>query len=216
MKTTFKEVLNAINESPSGAFVGLTDYVDSKGDVTSVTGHIGASYGSMKENAIAELKQAIEDEDFSDTIVSGKCNAFEGEFNARKKLWDVEPFIICYDKEQVITTAKEILEGWENPKTRKKNGVELSEKENGLVFNKETGTFNFTLMVEKETYKEALSESNKEGKEVKEKTQAPITMLKSVIRKRFEKKIKSYTIGAGKFKQLSIAGYKFKSEEITF
>jgi hypothetical protein len=72
------------------------------------------------------------------------------------------------------------------------------------------------LMVHTEKYHEDESKLLKESKDVKEKAVHPDTALKDAIRKRFERKIKAYTIAEGKFKTLSIDGKKFSSDQITF
>ena len=71
-------------------------------------------------------------------------------------------------------------------------------------------------MVHSEVYDKEASEMLKEGKEIKETASMPDSLVKAEIRKRFERKIKAYTIAEGKFKTLSINGEKFASDEITF
>lgn len=216
-KIKFSDLLDSINSSPSGGFVGITDYTSSKGDVVSIVGRVGCSYGTMKEEAIAGLKVAIDNNSFEPITVSGKCYMdSNGEFNARKKSCPLQPFNITFTGAEVLTEAKGILEGWEKPSTRKSNKVQLSDKENGLSFNKETGTFTIALLVENETYKVEASELLKEELDIKPKVTAPISLLKAEIRKQFERKIKSFSIKEGNFKQLSINGTKYSSKAISF
>lgn len=211
MKTKFKEILTSFNEAPTGGFVGITDYQSQNGDIVSVTGRLGLSYGDAKQAGIDALEQAIKTKDFEAVTVSGSCYEENGVFNSRKRSWDMKEFEITFEVDEVMETAKEILEAWKNPKARKDNKVQLTEKENGLSLNKETGSFNFSLMVDHETYK-----GNDSDKEKKVKATMPESLLKTAIRKRFEKKIKAYTIEEGKFARLKIGGKEYLSENITF
>jgi hypothetical protein len=220
-KVKFKDLITSINEAPTGGFVGLTDYISNDLSVVSVTGRIGCSYGKVKELAIEALKDAIDNEDFEAIDISGrswsKTENGVTEFFARKAGDRVlADNLKSYSKDTVLDTAKAILEGWENPKARKSNKVEMSDKENGLGYNSETGTFTFTLMVDHEYYKESKSEAIQEGVEMVELPQNPDTMLKAGIRDRFMKKIKTYAIAEGKFANLTIGGNKFQSDNITF
>jgi hypothetical protein len=214
-----KDIVESMNTAPSGGYVGIVDYESSNGDVVSVVGQLGCSYGDAKAKSIEALKTAINEGDFSDITVSGTCYGDKQDdgsiiWNARKRSLPMLSFNETFSKDEVISVAKDILEGWENPAPRKSNKVQLTEKNDGLSFNTETLSFNFTLLVTKETYKEDLSKEAKHGKEVKVKASAPDSVLKNQIRKRFEKKIKSYSISKGKFAKLSINGNTFLSEEI--
>jgi hypothetical protein len=218
MKVKFADVVSMINAAPSGSFVGVTNYVSEKGDVASFVGHIGFSYAKAKQMAIDALKEAILKCDFEPIVVSGNCYHDGTEFNSRKRSAPVKPYKMEFDKYQVQETAKEILNGWENPKERENNKVNLSEKENGLSFNTETGNFTFGLLVEKITYKDEASKLVKEemGFSDKVEIKAPETKLKEEIRERFEKKFRTFTLSCGKFESVSIAGNRFASDEITF
>ncbi len=219
-KITLKNLVTLMDNAPSGGFVGLTDYESENGDVTSVTGQLGCSYADVKAFKIAGIKEAIENEDFEPITVTGQGYAekIDGKlvFGRKSSTRTLVNFCEDYTKEQVLETAKEILLAWEAPSTRKSNKVQLTDKEDGLSLNTETNNFNFTLLVHNETYKEDASNKAKAGKEVKQKATQPETVLKATIRKRFEKKLKSYTVTEGKFASLSIAGTKFLSEEVTF
>ena len=222
-KTTFKEVCNAMNSAPSGGFVGITDYETQQGDVKSVTGQMGCSYADAKARAILELTDHITDGLFEPITVKGHCRAIKDgngnivEYNSRKKSWDMVEYTETFTVPEVLVFANEILDSWKNPKERKNNKVQLTEKENGLSYNAETGSFNFTLMVHHETYK---VDASKEAKKVagiipKVKATMPESEVKKVIRGMFEKKIRDFTISEGKFKSLTINGEKFLSENIT-
>ena len=220
-KVKFKDLITSINEAPTGGYVGLTDYVSNDLSVVSVTGRIGCSYASEKERAIESLRDAIQNEDFEAIEIAGrswsKTENGVTEFFARKaKDRVLADNIKTYSKEHVLELATAILEGWENPTVRKSNKTEMSDKENGLGYNSETGTFTFTLMVDHEYYKEDKSEVIQEGVEMVEVAQNPDTMLKAQIRDRFMKKIKTYAIAEGKFSNLTINGDKFQSDNITF
>lgn len=216
----FADIVGLINSAPSGSFVGITDYVSEKADVTSVTGHLGVSYAKAKEKKIEALEKAIQENDFSPITVEGDCHFDETKnvFNSRKKSAPIRHFKITYGRDQVLQTMQEILESWKNPKERANNKVNLSEKENGLTYNTETGTFTFSLLVEKIYYKEEASEKAKEESGLSDKVtiKQPETLLKEAIRKRFEKPFRTYTLEEGKFKNISIGGTKFSSDEITF
>jgi hypothetical protein len=214
-----KDIVDCMNEAPSGGYVGIVDYESSNGDVVSVVGQLGCSYSDAKAKSIEALKTAIDENDFSDISVSGVCygdKQSDGSiiWNARKRSLPLLSFNETFTKDEVLSVAKDILEAWENPAPRKSNKVQLTEKNDGLSFNTETLSFNFTLLVNNETYKEELSKKAKHGKEVKVKASAPESVLKNEIRKRFEKKIKSYSLSKGKFAKLSIGGKNFLSEEI--
>lgn len=218
MKVKFADIVHMVNSAPSGGFCGVTNYVSEKGEVSSITGHLGFDYGKAKQKGIDGLRKAIEAKDFQAITVRGNCYKDGNEWNSRKRNCPVYPYAITYTPEQVMATAKEILEGWENPKERENNKVNLSEKANGLAFNPETGNFTFSLLVEKQTYKEEASNAAKEalGIETKVEIKQPDTKLKEAIRERFEKKMRTFTLSQGKFEEISIAGTRFKSDEIMF
>jgi len=220
-KVTLKDIVSTMNSAPSGGFVGITNYESESGEVSSVTGLLGCSYADTVALKIKGLTEAIAGDDFEDITVKGqgyadmkdgKVIGYGRKSNARTLI----NFCKVYTKEQVLTFAKEILFAWENPKARTSNKVQLTDKEDGLSLNTETSNFNFTLLVQQQTYKEALSDQAKAGKEVKVKATQPDTVLKDTIRKRFEKKIKSFTISEGKFASMTVGGQKFLSEQITF
>ena len=213
MKTTLKTLISSINDAPTGGYVGLVDYESTKGDILSCTGRIGCSYGKAKTIAIAELKQAIADKDFSDITVNGECywDTVKLEYNARKKSMPLQTYSETFDAKEVLEIAKEILLSWENPKARKSNKVALTDKESGLHLNTETHTINFSLMVDHITYK-----GKTEDADTVEKKSAPETKVKAEVRKRFEKKFRDFTIAEGKFTSLKINGKTFLSENITF
>jgi hypothetical protein len=219
-KIKLKDLVTLMDNAPSGGFVGITDYESENGDVSSVTGLLGCSYADTVKHKIAGLREALENDDFEPITVKGQGWAKEVdgvlEFGRKSKDRKLVNFCEDFTQEQVIEVAQEILEGWENPKARKSNKVQLTDKEDGLSLNTETNNFNFTLMVMQETYKEDLSDKAKAGKEVKIKATQPLTVLKDTIRKRFERKIKSYTISQGKFASLTIAKQTILSESVTF
>lgn len=217
-KINLKGLIKTINEAPTGGFIGLQGYKSSSGDVTSVVGQLGCSYAKAKESSIEALKGAIACTGyFQAETVEGQCyQKPDGTWNARASSNPLKKFKVDFTAEQVLTIAKEILLGWETPSTRKSNGVELSDKENGLVLNTETATINMKLMVHSEKYDQEASDLLKEGKEVKVKASAPESVLKTKIRGEFERTIKAYTIADGKFATLSINGDQFASNEITF
>jgi len=215
-KIKFAKLVDTINESPSGGFVGLTDYASKEGKVVTVLGRMGCSYGTARTLAIEALQKAIKEDDFEAIVVTGDCYKDGDVWNARKRSCPLKPYSLTVDVKQVKAYAKEILEAWENPKPRKDNKIQLSEKENGLVFNSVTGTINFSLMIVNETLNEEATKLLQEAKVQKVKAQAPDSNAKAVIRNRFEKKIKSYTIAEGNFAELTINGTTFASENITF
>lgn len=221
MSKVLERIVESMNAAPSGSFVAITDYVSEDGTVKTVQGQIGVSYDSMKKNAIAELKQAIEDKDFEAITVKGQCwaNVDEDgnvlEWNSRKsKDRKLLNYNESYTADQVLDIAKDILFAWENPQPRANNKVQLTDKNDGLSFNTETLSLNFSLVVFNEYYKEDKTAEAKAGKEVKIKATHPLTKVKNEIRKRFEKKYKAYTIASGKFASLSIAGTVFSADEI--
>ncbi len=213
MKTTLKSLISSINKAPTGGYVGLTDYETTKGDILSCTGRIGCSYGKGKQIAILALKDAIFASDFEAITVSGECyyDTVKKEYNARKKSMPLKKYIEIFSADEVLTMAKEILLGWENPKVRKSNKVALTDKESGLHLNTETSTINFSLMVDHITYKGKTEDAST----VVSKS-APETKVKAEIRKRFEKTFRDFTIAEGKFTSLKINGEVFLSENITF
>lgn len=208
-----KEVVTAVNAAPSGSFVGITDYVSEKGDVSSVTGLLGVGYGAAKERAIAALETAIAAQDFEAMTVKGICNTcpITGELNPRKKSWDAKPFKKTFSKAQVIAIASEVLESYrESVKTS--NKVELSNKENGCYLETQTDNINVSLLVIHQTYKELESQAAKANLGIAEKPKStlPESIVKEKIRKRFEPKIKAFTLRSGNFAKLSIAGKSFE------
>lgn len=210
------QVIKAINEANKGSYVGITDYISSDANVVSIIGRLGCSYAKMRENAIKSLKEALLNDEFESIIVKGRCHCKDGEYNSRKRSWDMVSYEIPFSKEKVVETAKELLDAWENPVKKLSNNVKLTEKENGLVYNTETNSFNLNLIVEKQTYKENKSKAMKESMGVKEKAKAPETALKEAIKKRFESKMKTYTIADGKFTKLSIGGQLFIGSDVEF
>ena len=216
-----EKIVESMNAAPSGSFVAITDYVSEDGTVKTVQGQIGVRYEEMKKNAIAELKQAIEAADFEEITVKGQCWADADEdgnfvaWNSRKSK-DRKLLNYCetYTPGQVLNMARDILYNWENPKPRANNKVQLTDKNDGLSFNTETLSLNFSLVVFNEYYKEDKTAEAKAGMEVKIKASHPDTKVKDAIRKRFEKKYKAFTIASGKFASLSIAGTVFEAEEI--
>lgn len=220
-KVKFKDIISSINEAPTGGYVGITDYVSSNLSVVSVTGRLGCSYGDAKALAMFGLKDAIENEDFEAIKIAGRSwsktvNGVTEFFSRTAKDRVLADNVKNYSKAEVLEVAKSILKTWETPSNRVSNTVELSNKENGLGFNPVTGTFNFNLMVDHEYYKEDKSLAIQEGVEMVEQVQNPDTMLKDMIRSRFMKKIKTFTIAEGKFANLTICGNKFQSDNITF
>lgn len=219
-KMTLKSLVSIMDSAPSGGFVGITDYESENGDVSSVTGLLGCSYADTVKHKIKALKEALENDDFEPITVKGQGwgKKVDGvmEYGRKSKDRTLVNFCVDFTAEQVKNCARDILYGWENPKPRASNKVQLTDKEDGLSLNTETNNFNFTLLVQQETYKEDLSDKAKDGKEVKVKATQPLTVLKETIRKRFEKKIKSYTISEGKFASITIAGNKILSEDVTF
>ena len=203
--TDLNKIVDTVNKATSGSFVGITDYTDKRGAISSVVGHIGVSYEKAKNIAIANLKSAIATKSFEPITVRGQCYTDGNEWNPRKRSWELQPYEITFTKDEVLETAKEVLEGMENPKKRANNFQNLSEKERGVQFNEETETFTIALMVEKQTYK-----GQDESVEKKIKATAPKTKLKNKIRSRFEKKIKLFELGTGKFKKITIAGETFE------
>lgn len=208
-----KAIATAVSSAPSGSFVGLTDYVSDKGDVSSVTGQIGVSYGTAKEKAIEALQTAIATEDFEPIQVKGICRENpdnKGEFNSRKRSWPMGSYDITFSKAQVLETAKEVLDSYVNAE-KKNNKVQLADKEDGLYLEAETDNINIRLLVQKQTYKELESQVAKAnlGKVDKPKATMPESALKKIIRKRFEPKIKAFTIRTDNFKKLTVGGQAF-------
>ena len=214
----FADVVAMVNGAPSGGFVGITDYVSEKGEVSSIVGHLGFDYGKARQIAIKDLAAAVAAGTFEAITVKGKCYHDGKEFNARMRSCPVKDYDITYTPRQVLEMANNILTAWQNPKERESNKVNLSDKQNGLAYNTETGNFTFALLVEKQTYKEDKSDAAKEAMGLADAVEikAPETKLKEVIRGMFEKKMRSFTLSAGKFAEISIAGNRFKSDEITF
>jgi len=207
------KILTSVNTAPSGSFVGITNYEDSKGNISSIIGNLGFSYQNAKEKAIDSLKSALEHKDFHPITVKGTCYCENGVFNSRKRSWDAKDYSITFGKKAVMETAQEILDGWLAPSKRVNNKVKLSDKENGLVLNTETEKISFSLLVEKQTFKAELTEANKAEKGIEDKVKMtmPVSALKAIIRTRFERKFKQFVIEVGKFDTLSIGGTKFDS-----
>jgi len=206
------QIASAVNEAISGSFIGITDYVSTKGDVSSVTGQIGISYANAKNKAIAAIEKAIAENDFEAVEVKGNCRQCPEtrEYNSRKRSWPMSKYTIEFTKEAVVNAAKEVLDSYRNAE-KKSNKFQLSNKENGLYIEEETGNINISVLVAKQTYKADASDDVKAEKGIVEKVKAtmPETALKAVIRKRFEPKIKSFTLNGDNFESLSINGEKF-------
>jgi hypothetical protein len=207
------KIVSAVNEAPSGSFIGITDYISEKGDVSSITGQIGVSYGTAKEKAIAALEKAIADKDFEAIEVKGVCRWDDEakEWNSRKRSCPMKPFAVKYSKAEVLDTAIEVLESYREA-VKKSNKVELSNKEDGCYLESETNNINIRLLVQNQTYKELESQAAKANKGITEKPKAsmPLSLLKAQIRKRFEPKIKSFTIRSDNFVKLTIGGQTFE------
>lgn len=209
-----KTIATTINNAPSGSFVGITDYISEKGDVSSITGQIGISYGKAKDKAIEALQNAIATEDFGPIVVKGICRENpdnKGEFNSRKRSWPMASYAITFSKAQVIEVAKEVLDNYVNAE-KKSNKVQLSDKENGLYLESETDNINVSLLVQNQTYKELESQVAKAnlGKIDKPKATMPESALKTIIRERFQPKYKAFTIRKDNFKKLTIGGQAFE------
>ena len=215
-KIKVANIISTINDSPSGGFVGISGYKSENGDVVSVVGQVGVSYGTAKTLAIQALQEAIESDDFECITVKGKCYKKDGVWNVRARSNPLEDYEIDYSVAEVKEMAETVLSEWENPVKRANNKLQLSEKENGLAYNIETHTLNMTLMVLTEDYDTEASKLLKEGKEKKVKASAPESKLKEKIRKQFMKKVKSYTLTQGKFTTLSLNGQKIQSDNIDF
>lgn len=217
-KVKLTEIRDCMNEAPTGGFVGIVDYVSGDDKVMSITGRLGCSYAKAKEIAISELKDAIEIEDFENITVKGSCywDTVKKEWNARKKSMPLWEYDETFTDAEVLEIAKGILHDWENPKKRANNKVQLTDKENGLSFNTETCSFNFNLMVDHCIYKEEATAKLQEGKEQKVKCSMPEMQVKKLVRERFEKKIKAFTISEGKFETLKVGGQVFRSDSIRF
>lgn len=127
----------------------------------------------------------------------------------------MKDYTITFSVVEVVERAKEILDGLQNAKPRASNKTALTDKDNGLAIYNETGNFNFSLLVENETYKVEASKQAKADMDIKVKAKAPITALNEAIRNVYERKIKTFTIAEGKFKSVTIAKQKFGSEAIT-
>lgn len=218
-KVKCTDIIACMNDAPSGSFVAITDYEGQDGTVKTVQGQIGVSYETMKANAIAELKESVENESFDEISVSGQGYAKDVngvmEFGRKSKDRKLINFCETFTPEQVLEAAKGILHDWENPKPRKSNKVQLTEKNDGLSYNTETGSFNFSLVVFREYYKDDKTKQAKAGKEVEVKATTPQTALKKTIREMFEKKYRAFTIAEGKFAKLSIGDQVFLAEDIT-
>jgi len=215
-KVTLKGLVETINEAPTGGFIGISGYQSKKGDVSSVVGQLGCSYGKARQLSIQALQEAVANGDFEPITVTGQCYKKDGVWNSRARSNPIEDYEITYSKKEVQAFAEEILEGWENPKDRNSNKVQLTDKEDGLSINTETKSINMTLLIHSEDYDVEASKLLKEGMEHKVTAQMPEANVKAQIRERFERKMKAYTIEEGKFTTLSINGKKFQSEHITF
>lgn len=214
----FAELVNTINKSPSGAFCSIRGYQSETGNVSNILGHLGYSYKTAKDKAIAALKLAIDNGTLESIAITGTCYKDGDEWNPRKKSCPAKEYSIIYSADEVNAKAKEILDSWENPKERANNNVNLSEKENGLAFNTETNTFSFCLLVERQEYIEEASNDAKEALGIVDKVQikAPETKLSDAIRKQIEKPIRTITISSGKFSEIKMSGVSITSNEIMF
>jgi hypothetical protein len=208
-----KQIVESANNAPSGSFVGITDYVSDKGDVSSITGQIGVSYGTAKEKAIKALETAIEAKDFEPITVKGICrwDTEKNEWNSRKRSMPMKAYDITFKKAKVIEVAKEVLESYKNAEKRS-NKVQLADKEDGVYLESETDNINIRLLVQNQTYKELESQVAKAnlGKVDKPKATMPEAALKEIIRKRFTPKIKAFTLRSDNFKKLTIGGNTFE------
>jgi|GEM_PF-2822967 len=209
----FTDIAEAVEHAPSGSYIGITDYVDKKGNVSSVIGQIGCSYENLKDFNIQVINDAIELDDFSSIHIEGDCYYDEDkeEFNARKRSCPLKHFDVEYSVEEVKEAVVSLKESIQTPKTKNTNKTQLTDKENGLYVENETGNINFSLLVEKQYYKEEKSKLLKESQEIPEKVKvsSPESILKEKIRNMFTRKIKSFTIGKDKFSELSINKVKF-------
>lgn len=208
-----QEVVSAVNSAPSGSFIGITDYISEKGDVSSVTGQIGVGYSNAKEKALEAMEKAIAEKDFEPITVEGICNwdTEKKEWNSRKKSMPVKTFKVTFNKAQVIAVATEVMESYRDA-IKKSNKVQLSNKENGVYLESNTDNINVTVLVANQTYKELESMAVKANKGItdKPKSSMPEAMLKAQIRKRFEPKFKSFTLRSDNFAKLSIGGNTFE------
>ena len=209
----FTDIAEAVEHAPSGSYIGITDYVDKKGNVSSVIGQIGCSYENLKDFNIQVINDAIELDDFSSIHIEGDCYYDEDkeEFNARKRSCPLKHFDVEYSVEEVKEAVVSLKESIQTPKTKNTNKTQLTNKENGLYIENETGNINFLILVEKQYYKEEKSKLLKESQEIPEKVKvsSPDSILKEKIRNMFTRKIKSFTIGKDKFSELSINKVKF-------
>ncbi len=206
------KIMDAVNTATSGTFIGITDYVSSKGEVSSVTGQIGISYANAKTKAIAAIALAIENEDFDAITVKGSCRQCPKtrEFNSRKRSWPMVDFKIEFSKEAVIEAAQEVLDAYRDSEKRT-NKTQLTNKENGLYVEENTRNINLSVLVAQQTYKANASVDAKAERGIVDKPKAtmPESALKKVIRKRFEPKMKAFTLDDENFASITIAGQKF-------
>ncbi len=209
----FKDVIEAVEHAPSGSYVGITDYVDNKGNVSSVIGQIGCSYEHLKDFNMQVINDAIDLDDFPSIHIEGDCYYDESkdEFNARKRSCPLKHFDVDYNAEEVKKAVVVLKESIQTPRTKNTTKTQLTSKENGLYVENETGNINFLLLVEKQYYKEEKSKLLKESNKFtgKVKVSSPESILKEKIRNMFTRKIKSFTIGKDKFSELSINKVKF-------
>ena len=209
----FTDIAEAVEHAPSGSYIGITDYVDNKGNVSSVIGQIGCSYEHLKDFNLQVINDAIDLDDFSPIHIEGDCYFDEDkdEFNARKRSCPLKHFDVEYSKEEVKNAVVSLKESIQTPKTKNTNKTQLTNKENGLYIENETGNINFLILVEKQYHKEEKSKLLKESQEIPEKVKvsSPESILKEKIRNMFTRKIKSFTIGKDKFSELSINKVKF-------
>ena len=199
-------IVEAINNAPSGSYCGITDYTTKNNEVKSIIGKIGCSYEIAKDLAIKGIKEAIQNKDFGAYAVKGmgRWDESANEWNSRKRSLPLVEFNVVFEPDEVLEMAKEVLEGWENPKKKTNNNISLSEKERGIELNTETKNFNMSLMVEKEYFKEEKTKLLQEEKGKVQKATNPKTILKKKIQNRFLKKIKNFTIGEDNFKKITI------------
>jgi len=208
-----KTIVESVNNAPSGSFVGITDYVSDKGDVSSITGQIGVSYGTAKEKAIEALETAIATEDFEAIQIKGICrwDTDKEEWNSRKRSMPMKSYDITFPKSKVMEVANEVLDSYKNAE-KKSSKVQLADKEDGVYLEQNTDNINIRLLVQNQTYKELESQVAKAnlGKVDKPKATMPESALKAVIRKRFEPKIKAFTLRTDNFKKLTVGGNTFE------
>lgn len=205
----FANVVASFENSPSGGFVSVKGYESEKGDRMNVLGHLGFNYSKAKRVGVDALKKALLEKNFQGLDVVGTCRSEGGVFNARKRSWDIAPYSVYFTADEVTEMAENILWDWENPKPRTSNKISLTSKGSGLGYNTETGNFSFSLLVDRVEYLGAT-------KPPKPENTAPESKLKAIIRNRFQRSLKTYTIGAEKFQSVVLGGNTYTAETITF